>query len=49
MLLIPSLATHMDLAPEGAIGEDEVDGGENHAENPPDEADGLAVLRGGGV
>jgi hypothetical protein len=36
----------MYLAPECAIGEDEVDGGENDAENPSDKPYGLPILGG---
>ena len=37
------------LAAEEAVDDDEVDGGEDHPDAPPDEPDGLAVVGGGGV
>lgn len=38
-----------DLAPEEAIGKDEVDGSKHHADDPPDQTHRLTILRGRGI
>src|SRR5918994_440469 len=43
------LVFHAHLAAEETVDDDEVDGGEHHADAPPDEADCLAVVGGGRV